>query len=390
MQTRKQKRWMIFSVAVLVAVAGGTIWALNRPAAPAGPATEAAAPAMTFSSSEVAKATMRVLPRVVEISGPLVAPTTAVVRAKAAGTLVTLNVQEGSRVRKGELLGTLDLADLNARLAERQAMAESARAQFAQADRTHSSNQHLAEQQFISPIALETSKAALNTARAQVNAAQAQVDTVRIAIREAALIAPIGGIVAKRQALPGEKVSAEQAIVTLVDLSKLELAATVGTQEVGQLKPGMAVQVKVEGDSQTVTGRLARIAPAVETGSRAIGVAVEMANPDERLRAGQFAMARVSLEQTAASLTVPITALGSASGQEFVWTVEQGKLFRRSITTGRRDPVTGLAEVLQGLKPDTTVLAASFENLREGGLATVGAPSAAASAAAVAASAASR
>ncbi|MBP6674432.1 MAG: efflux RND transporter periplasmic adaptor subunit [Vitreoscilla sp.] len=387
-----QRRWMFGGVAVLALVAGGGFWAVSQKtsakAHDSKDGKEAAEAALQFSPSEVARAQMRVLPRVVELSGPLVAPNTAVVRAKASGTLVTLNVAEGSRVRKGEALGTLDLADLNARLAERQAMAESARAQLAQADRSHQSNLHLAEQQFISPVALETSKAALGSAKAQLNAAQAQVDTVRVALREAALMAPIGGIVAKRQALPGEKVSAEQPIVTLVDLTKLELAATVGTQEVGHLRPGLPVQVMVEGDAKPVAGRIARIAPAVEAGSRAIGVTVELANPNERLRAGQFAMARVNLPETPPSLTVPSTAVGSASGQDYVWTLEQGKLLRRSITTGRRDATNGVTEVLQGIAADTLVLAASFDNLREGRAASVGDKPAAAGAASAPASAA--
>jgi multidrug efflux pump subunit AcrA (membrane-fusion protein) len=109
----------------------------------------------------------------------------------------------------------------------------------------------------------------------------------------------------------------------------------------------------------------------VEAGSRAIGVTVEMANADERLRAGQFAMARVKLADTPPSLTVPVSAVGSASGQEYVWTLEQGKLMRRSITTGRRDTAGGVTEVLQGIAADTLVLAASFDNLREGRLASV-------------------
>jgi len=370
-----QRRWLIGGVAVLAAAAGGTLWAVNRPAEVPAKDKDAVA-TLSFSAAEVARASQTVLPRVVEFSGPLVAPSTATVRAKAAGTLTSLKVVEGSRVHKGEALGTLDLAELNARLSERVALAESAKAQWAQAERSHASNEHLAQQQFISPIALEASKAALNTARAQVNAAQAQVEAVRVGLHEAALVAPIAGIVAKRQALAGEKVAAEQAIVTLVDLALLEMAGSVGTHEVASLKPGMPVQVMVEGDPRPVAGRLARIAPSVDAGSRSIGVAVEIANPEERLRAGQFAMARVSLPQTAASLTVPVSALASASGQEYVWTLEQGKLFRRSVVTGRRDGASGLAEVLQGLQPGVLVLATRFENLREGAAAKLadGAP----------------
>ena len=69
----------------------------------------------------------------------------------------------------------------------------------------------------------------------QLNAAQAALDTTRVGLRDATLLAPIAGIVAKRHALPGEKVSLEQPVLTIVDLARLELAGSVGTHEVGRL-----------------------------------------------------------------------------------------------------------------------------------------------------------
>jgi membrane fusion protein, multidrug efflux system len=68
---------------------------------------------------------------------------------------------------------------------------------------------------------------------------------------------------------------------------------------------------------------------------------------------------------------VPIAAISSASGQEYVWTVENGKLLRRTVTTGRRDPVRDRAEVLEGLSADVPVLGARFDNLREGAKARI-------------------
>jgi membrane fusion protein (multidrug efflux system) len=144
------------------------------------------------------------------------------------------------------------------------------------------------------------------------------------------------------------------------------VAGSVGTHEVAQLQPGMAVAVQVEGVPEPYTGTLTRIAPAAEAGTRAIGVTVALANPKERLRAGQFATAQVSLATGEPHATLPVAALASSSGQDYVWTLEQGKLLRRVVITGRRDPLRGLVEVLDGLPDDALVLAAHFDNLREG------------------------
>ena len=339
---------------------------------------------LEFAPREVVAPVLASMRSVIEFSGPLVAPQTVVVRAKAAGTLLTLSVAEGGRVRVGQVLGTIDSADIGSRLAERAAMLESARATLAQAERTQASNQRLADQQFISLIALETSKSALDTARAQVRAAQAQVDTVRVASRDNQIVAPIAGVVAKRHVVAGEKLSPEQQVLTIVDLARLELAGTVGTHEVAQLAPGMDVQVAVEGVAEKVVGKLARIAPAAEPGTRSIGVTIALANPKETLRGGQYAVAKVDLADPAQRLTLPLSAVGNTAGQDHVWVIESGVLARRAITLGRRDMREGRVEVLQGVGPSGQVLASRFDNLREGAKAVVVASKSAAVASAAA------
>ena len=374
-----KKSWWVGGIAlVLVAAVGGAALTGRLPVLQGVMAQSGAdamggkkSPPLEFTPAEVAQPQIARVPARLEFSGPLVAPQTAIVRAKAAGTLLALNVAEGSRVVAGQALGRIDLAEQASRVAERSASVESARATLAQAERTHASNERLAAQQFISPIALENSRAAVDTARAALQATMAAADTARIGLRDGTLIAPIAGIVARRQVVPGEKLAMEQPVLTLVDLAKLELAGAVGTHEVSRLAPGLAVQVQVEGVDQPVTGRIARIAPAAEPGTRSIGVTIELPNPQERLRAGQYAVARVELPDDTDRLTLPVAAVGSTAGQDHVWLIENGMLARRAVKLGRRDERRGRVEVIEGVRPDSQVLAARFDNLREGAAATV-------------------
>jgi RND family efflux transporter MFP subunit len=328
-------------------------------------------PALEFTPAEVVAPQRVTMPGMVEFSGPLVAPGTAVVRAKAGGTLLALSVNEGSRVRAGQSLGSIDLADLNSRIAERQALIESARATLAQAERNLAQNERLAAQGFISSAALDSARASVDTARAQLRAAEAQLSTTKVALRDTSLVAPIGGIVARRHAVPGEKLQAEQPVLTIVDLGTLELAGSVGTHEVSRLAPGMAATIEVEGVGDPVTGRIARIAPAAEPGTRSIGVTIGLDNPQERLRAGQYAVARVTLADDTERLTLPSTAVTASAGQHHVWVIDSGTLQRRAVTLGRRDERQGRVEVLDGVTPASAVLAARFDNLREGAKAVV-------------------
>ncbi len=327
---------------------------------------KSAAVPLEFIPAEVSRPVLAAMPLVIEFSGPLVAPRTAMVRAKASGTLLALDVAEGSRVRAGQLIGQIDLADLQTKVSDRAALVESAQASLTEAERQHTANVGLAAQNFISSTALQSSQAKLDAARAQLKSAEAQLAVSRIGVKEAKLATPISGIVGKRYVVPGEKVSAEQQIVNVVDLSTLELAGSVGTHEVSLLSPGLAVQVRVEGETTPVTGRIDRIAPAAEAGTRAIGVVVVLENKAERFRAGQYAEARAVLADQATRLTVPLAAVGQASGQDYVWTIEKGALVRRIVITGRKDAASGRVEVTKGLDGQAQILAERFDNLREG------------------------
>ncbi|MBC7729909.1 MAG: efflux RND transporter periplasmic adaptor subunit [Microbacteriaceae bacterium] len=368
-----RKQWIYggIAAAVLAGGAGVAVFASKGADEPKKPDGEKPQVALEFVPSEVTAPALASMPALIEFSGPLVAPGTVVVRSKASGTLLTLAVAEGSRVKAGQALGQVDLEEMRYRVAERVATVESARATADHAERQHKANQGLADQKFIAPTALDVSRASMESTRAQYLAARAQLDTSQVSMRQAALLAPINGIVAKRHALPGEKLAPEQQILSIVDLSKLELAGLVGTHEVSRLKPGMAVQVQVEGVDQPVEARISRIAPAAEPGTRSIGVTLALDNPKEAFRAGQYAVAKVSLADEQQRLTVPLAAVSSNAGQEGVWLIDNGALVRRIVTTGRRDLREGRVEVLNGLTPAAQVLAARFDNLRDGAKASV-------------------
>lgn len=382
-----RKQWLV-GAGVAIIVAAIALAVVSRAKSSDDSKDKKPVVTLEFTPAEVIRPVLVALPERIEFSGSLMAPRTAVVRAKASGTLLALSVAEGHRVKAGQQLGSIDLADLQSRAAERSAGVESAQARVVEAERAHAANEGLARQQFISANALESSRATLETARAQLKSTQAALATSRLGIREAALTAPISGVIGRRNVLPGEKVSAEQELMTVVDLSVLELAGVVGTHQVSALKPGQTLAVRIEGASAPVQGRIDRIAPSAEPGTRGIRVVVVLANPDETFRAGQYASAVVMLDDAAQRLTVPIAAVGQASGQDYVWTVEKGVLVRRIVITGRRDSVGGRVEVTQGLTPELQVLSARFDSLKEGAPAKIVAKAAAPTAPAASASAA--
>jgi RND family efflux transporter MFP subunit len=211
-----------------------------------------------------------------------------------------------------------------------------------------------------------------------VKSAEAQVQIARNALRDAIAMSPLAGVVAKRHVQVGEKVAFDSPLVTVVDLTDMELQAAVPAADVPELAIGKAVELTIDGfGDRRFTGRVERINPAAEPGTRAILVYVGIPNPDAALRGGMFATGRIALAASAPVATLPATAVRTEGGQTYVWTVENGKLVKRGVVTGRRDEAAGRIEVRTGLPQDVPVLAARFDNLKDGAPAIVKGPPAA-------------
>jgi len=218
----------------------------------------------------------------------------------------------------------------------------------------------------------------LSVAQGNVKSAEAQVQIARNALKDAIATSPLTGIVAKRHVQPGEKVAFDSPLVTVVDLKELELQAMVPAVDVPELAIGKMVELTIDGfGERKFTGRIERMNPSTEPGTRAILVYVGIPNADGALRGGMFATGRIALAASTPVATLPATAVRTEGGQTYVWTVENGKLVKRGVVTGRRDEAAGRVEVKTGLPQDVPVLAAKFDNLKDGAPAIVKVPPAA-------------
>jgi RND family efflux transporter MFP subunit len=373
--TRRRAALAVAIVALAVAV-GGTV--AMRAAGTSGKPNEGASKApraLEFTAGDLAYVESRPLGRWLPLSGTLQPVHQATVKAKVSGEVRQVAVREGEAVRHGQVLARIDTADLEARLAERIGALESARAQLKLAEKTRAMNNRLLAEKFISQNAFDGSESTFNVAQGGVKSAEAQVRLAQNAIRDAVVVAPLTGIVAKRHVQPGEKVAFDTALVTVVDLRDLELAALVPAVDVPELKLGMPVELTVDGfGERRFAGRVERINPSTEPGTRAINVYVGLSNADAALRAGMFVSGRIAVAASHPAPTLPATAVRTEAGQSFVWTVDSGKLVRRMVVVGRRDEDAGLVEIRTALPATTPVLAARFDNLKEGAPAIVKAP----------------
>jgi RND family efflux transporter MFP subunit len=322
---------------------------------------------MEFTSADLTYASARPLNRWLPISGTLQPLNQAVVKAKVSGEVREIAVREGDPVTAGQVIARFVTADLDAKVAERAGALESARAQLALATKTRAMNTKLLDRKFISQNAFDSSESGFNVASGNVKSAEAQVKLAQIALRDAEVLAPLSGVVAKRHVQPGEKLPFDAPLLTIVDLSDLELQAMVPASDVPEIKVGMTADLRVDGFAdRRFAGRIDRINPAAEPGTRAILVHVTLRNPDASLRGGMFADGRIALASSAPVATLPVGAVRNEAGLTYVWAIDDGKLVKRVVVVGRRDDDNGVVELKTALPANLPVLAARFENLKEG------------------------
>jgi len=374
------RRRVIGAIVVLLVAAGVGVAVSQRMgkaggAGDGGPGKGEPPVTLQFAPIDLAQVEAKSLGRWLPVSGAVQPSRSAVVKAKVAGEVRALTVREGEVVTAGQVIGRIDTADLEARLIERQGALESARAQLALAEKTRATNQTLLKQNFISQNAFDNSESSFNVARGGAKSAEAQVQIARNALKDAVLTAPLSGIVAKRHVQAGEKVNFDTPVVTVVDLGTLELNAMVPAVDVPELRLGMPVDLSIDGfGERRFSGRVERINPATEPGTRAIVVYVGIPNVDGTLKGGMFATGRIALAAAPPVPTLPAGAVRTEAGQSFVWTIDDGRLVRRVVVTGRRDDEAGRVEIKTALPAGTQVLAARFDNLKEGAPAMVKAP----------------
>jgi RND family efflux transporter MFP subunit len=327
---------------------------------------------LEFAPTDLAQVESKALTRWLPLSGTLHPVDQTTVKAKVSGEVRQVMVREGDAVRAGQVLARFDTADLDAKLTERIGALEASRAQLALAEKTRSQNQLLLKQNFISQNAYDSAESNLSVTKGTLKSNEAQAQLARNALRDAVVTAPLSGTVAKRHVQPGEKVPFDAPLITIVDLARMELQAMVPANDIPELRINMKVELTIDGfGERRFVGTIERINPTTEAGTRAILVFIRIPNPDAELRGGMFGTGKVTLASGAPVPTLPSVAIRTDAGQNFVWTIENGKLARRIVTVGRRDETTGRVEIKTALPPDAPVLAAPFDNLKVGAPALV-------------------
>ena len=352
-------KWMVLGLLVALLMAGGWRALSSRKLQQAALDAQMTAPlALELSSADLLQVKTLTLVQTLAISGPLKAVNSAIIKARVPGELQGLSVREGDFVKAGQTLARIEATEFQARVRQARQQAEAARAQVAIAQRSFDNNRALVAQGFISSTALSASQATLAAAESTYQAAQAGADVATKSLADTVLRAPISGHVSQRLAQPGERVAVDARILEIVDLSRLELEASLSAADSLKVKVGQVALLSVEGASQPISAKVVRINPSAIAGSRAVLVylALEAA---ANLRQGLFVQGALSTGSTR-TLAAPLSAVRTDKPQPYVQAVLNGRVLHQTVEVGERGELDGQTMVgIQGVPEGTVILSGS-------------------------------
>lgn len=319
----------------------------------------------------------------VTANGYVVARTRASVAAKLPGRLATLNVSEGSYVKRGALLAQIENADFVATVEESRANLASARAQLVEAESDRDQLQREADRlqriraenpNLTSAQELDAAESRAAQAKARANSAAARVDASAASLRLAEvnldntfIRAPFTGTVLRKEAEVGEVVApsvggglTRGAVVTMADLSTLEVEVDVNEAYIGRVTRGQTARITLDAYPDTsFRGAVRQVVPTADRQRATVQVKVSITDRDPRILPEMgsrvdFITAATPRPANAPSPTesaprfrLPSDAVRTVDGRTAVWLVREGRLVLREVDAG---PVSaGFREVRRGL-----------------------------------------
>lgn len=376
----RRGRWrvpLVVLVLIGVAVVGGFYYIKSNPVFGAVE-VETVQPRVE-SASEASAGTP-----ILTASGYLVARKQSVVSSKIQGRISKLLVEEGSVVKEGDVLATLDNADAQAAIVKAKADIEYAKADLAEAQRQERLQQDLYRSKVVSQDALDAAQAKVNLAAAAIEQDKANLQVQEAYLDFTTVRAPFAGVVVKKMTESGESVApippgvsistSSGAIVAIADMNTLEAEVDVNESNVGQLQPNQPAEITVQAiPDHTYKGVLRQVIPTADRTKATVTVKVSILDKDKYLRPEMscnvtFLQPQKKTQNTDAMpvriITVPKDAVVTRDGKQSVFAIEDKRAHSMPITTGA--DLHGQIIVKQGLAGGETIVNNPPQKLKDG------------------------
>jgi len=372
-QRRSAGRWIIWTIVIVVFLAGALLlknWFSSG--------VEVQLATATLTSPSQANA-------VLTANGYVVARRKAAVASKGTGTLVFLAVDEGDRVKKGQVIARLDDSDVAASLRRARENLRVAEADLDEAKINFERMQKLVGTRAIAQANYDAADARYKRVLATIEAAKFAVQEAEVAVENTRIIAPFDGTVLKKNADVGEivaplagAVSSRAAVVTIADMSSLEVDADVSEANITRVTGGQNCEITLDAyPQQRYPGYVSNIVPTADRAKATVMVKIRFKQYDQRVLPEMgakitFLVAGASADATNVKpvLTVPAAAVATRDGRQVVFQIKEDRAVEIPVTTGRK--LGNAIEITGGLKEGDKVISKADQQVQNGTKVTLG------------------
>jgi membrane fusion protein (multidrug efflux system) len=280
----------------------------------------------------------------------LIDPTIA---AEVAARVVKVHVSPGQRVRKGELVATLDAVDFA--LQRNEAQAEVARIEALLQNQTKivTRSQALVNKNFISQNAVDTDIAQQNVLKEQLAGARARVDSINHSSSKTRIYAPTDGVVEKKIVDTGEFVKVGDPLLQIISNKRLRAHIPFPERISNQLKPGMKVRLSTPTSTKVVESVIRELKPMITESNRSIDVLADIIDESD-WQPGASVTGTVVIGEQPSALMVPEQSVVLRPAGEVVYLVKDGKAHQAIVKTGQHQK--GMVEIIEGVSANDTIV----------------------------------
>lgn len=280
----------------------------------------------------------------------LINPTLA---AEMAARIIKVHVNIGDKVKKGQLIASLDASDAAMQRNEAQAEVARIRASLANQTKIVSRNKALMDKNFISQNAVDNEVAQEDVLKQQLVAAKARVASINHDSSKSKVFAPVSGTIESKTVDTGDYLRVGDPIVQIVSTQTLRAHLPFPEQFGPQLKPGLTVRLKTPTSSETITTVIRELKPLIAEGNRTIDVIADVNNA-AGWQPGATVTGEVVLSMLPDAIMIPEQSLVLRPAGEVVYMVRDNIAYQAVVKTGLRQ--NGFIEILSGLKPNDTIV----------------------------------
>jgi len=273
------------------------------------------------------------------------------VAVKRGGAVEWIGLQEGDRVEAGQKIAQVDVAEAEAQVAEIQTALDLAEIKLKRISELYEKG--------VAPVDQ------LDDARSAVRQSQAALRSAKVRLANGTLFSPISGRGDRKYVDQGEHVAEGQAVVKIVDISRVKVMVNVPEKDILFFEPGEEVELRVSGpDPLSLRGKVDYVALVADPRTRTFPLRNVVDNAAGRLRPGMIVRARLVRRHVPEALAVPFFAVVDREVGKVVFTVQNGEAVMRQVKTGIYEG--GQVEILEGLAVGEELVVVGQRNLRDG------------------------